>query len=382
MNMCTSEEQMPITLNNVIKVLQSILNVSYEITEDTRFIVLCSDDINKVSLISERVKKEFDVEIGFDDIRSVDTVKDVFQLIYEKSKSPKLTYLATVRDTRRNDLSDIASKNQLSELDSSLSEAKSQLTISLKNIENCSTPLDQLGYNVKYEWLNKFLNAVDSKVNRDDLIKVLTAVDGNTKNGFTNISKAIEATNSCIDAISKLMLLIIQIENDLYNTADETTEGISAISEELLREGVNVEGLSRIAEHEREKRLRIQAKMQEFKNDVYGKIDFLNKVNQNLKTEFVICQNNLNKSFEEANRQLKTDLDLEVDSIRQELQRQFVQSVDKQNQSISRQIQQIVSDWSNEKRLMVRKNKWIVSIVVFVALVEFFISLYLLISVQ
>lgn len=52
MNMCTSDEQMPITLNNVIKVLQSILNVSYEITEDTRFIVLCSDDINKVSLIT------------------------------------------------------------------------------------------------------------------------------------------------------------------------------------------------------------------------------------------------------------------------------------------------------------------------------------------
>lgn len=415
-NMHTSDEKMPITLNNVIKVLQSVLNVDYEITENTEFMALCSDDMNKVSLVCERVKRNFDVEIGFGDIRAVNTVEDMFQLVYEKRKSPKLTYLATARDTRRNDLSDIVSKNKLFELDSSLSEAKSQLETSLRNIKNCSTPLDQLGYNVKYGWLKKFLNTVDPKVNRDELIKVLTAVDGNTKDGFGNISKAIEATNGCIDAISKLMLLIIQIENDLYNTADETTEGISAISEELLREGVNVEGLSRIAEHEREKRLRIQAKMREFKDDVYGKIDFLNKVNLNLKTEFVTCQDNLDKLFEKANSQLNTnfenvkstidanlqeqnsimkslqekyslaersltdrfsrlasELSSKVDSLQEETHQQLSKVGEEQKQSIvvmQNEIKQVILDWDNERKAHTKKIKWLVVIVSFVAIVE------------
>ncbi|OUO81707.1 hypothetical protein [Bacteroides sp. An269] len=493
MESLTPDERMSITLNNVVKVLQSIFEIDDEITECTKFVQLCSGNMDKASLICEKIKKEFNVEVGFVDFQAIDTVKDLFQVIYEKSKSVKITYLAAERDIRRNDLLDIISKNKLTELDSSLSGAKGKLEESLTKIKDCCIPLNQLGHNVKYEWLKRIVDTVDPKVSRDELIKVVTAVDGNAKEGFTNISEAIKATNGCIDAISKLMLLIIQIENDLYSTADETSNGISAISEELLREGINVEGLSHIAEREREKRLRIQAKMRDFKDDVYGKIDFLNKVNQSLRTEFVAYQNSLNELFKKAKNQLNADfedakltinealqeqndrtqslqeqyslaekklsenflqvvsdlnsnmesikknlhqqleqameepnraiivmksdlkqilsdwddekialqkqsslmedrlagkveqislgLNSRADSIRQELQQQFVQSVDKQNQSIATQqsqIQQIVSDWRNEKRLMVKKNKWFVSIVAFIVLIEILVSLYLL----
>lgn len=421
MESLTPDERMPITLNNVVKVLQSIDD---EITECTKFMQLCSGNMDKASLMCEKIKKEFNVEVGFVDLQAVDTVKDLFQVIYEKSKSVKITYLAAERDIRRSDLSDIASKKELTELNSSLSGARKQLKTSLENIKNCSVPLNQIGYNGKYKLLNNILNAVDPKVSRDDLVKVITAVDGNAKEGFTNISEAIKATNGCIDAISKLMLLIIQIENDLYNTADETTEGISAISEELLREGVNVEGLSRLAEREKGKRLRFQAKMRDFKDDVYGKIDFLNKVNQSLRTEFVAYQNSLNELFKEAKNQLNadfedaksiinealqeqndraqslqeqyflaekklsenflqvvSDLNSNMESIKENFHQQLEQAIEEQNRAMiimESDLKQILSDWSNEKRLIVKKNKWLVSIVVFIVLIEILVSLYLL----
>lgn len=391
MESLTPDERMPITLNNVVRVLQSIFDIDYEITESTEFILLCSENINKASLICERIKKDFDVEIDFNDLQAIDTVQDLYQAVYEKNKNPKVTYLVTERDTRRNDLLDIISQNKLAELDSSLSGAKGQLKDSLEKIKDCSTPLNQMGHNCKYEWLNKFLNAVDTKVSRDELIKVITSVDSNTKDGFTNISKAIKATNGCIDAISKLMLLIIQIENDLYSTADETSNGISAISEELLKEGVNVEGLSRIAEREREKRLKIQAKMRDFKNDVYGKIDFLNKVNLNLKTEFIAYQDSLNELFENANCQLNANFEnlksvvdanlqegknmmqslqndyslikskleervaqilLDLTSNQKRFHQQLDQVIDEQKQSIQNEQKQLASEWKEEKDML------------------------------
>lgn len=385
------DERMPITLNNVVRVLQSIFDIDYEITESTKFMLLCSDNIKKASLICERIKQDFNVDIGFADFQAIDTVADLFQVIYEKNKSTKITDLVTERDTRRNNLLDIISKNKLTELDSSLSGARGKLEESLTKIKDCSTPLDQVGYNGKYTLLNKILNAVDPKVSRDDLVKVITAVDGNTKEGFTNISKAIEATNGCIDAISKLMLLIIQIENDLYNTADETSNGISTISEELLREGINVEGLSRIAEREREKRLRIQAKMRDFKDDVYGKIEFLNKVNQNLRTEFIAYQDSLNGLFESANHQLNANFEnvksvidtnlqegknmmqslqndyslikgkleekmaqilLDLTSNQKKFHQQLDQAVDEQKKSIQNEQKQLASEWEKEKDML------------------------------
>ena len=391
MESLTPDERMSITLNNVVRVLQSIFDVDYEITESTKFMLLCSENMNKASLICERVKKDFNVEIGFVDLQTIDTVKDLFQVVYEKSKRPGVVYLATERDTRRNDLLDIISQNKLTELDSSLSGAKDKLKDSLKKIEDCSTPLNQIGHKGKYEWLNKFLNAVDTKISRDELIKVITTVDENTKDGFANISKAIEATNGCIDAISKLMLLIIHIENDLYSTADETSNGISAISEELLKEGVNVEGLSRIAEREREKRLKIQAKMRDSKNDVYGKIEFLNKVNLNLRTEFIAYQDSLNELFESANHQLNANFEnvksvidtnlqegknmmqslqndyslikskleekmaqilLDLTSNQKRFHQELNQVIDEQKQYIQNDLKKFVTEWDKEKDLL------------------------------
>lgn len=417
-------EKKLITLIDLIDLLSNVFPQTDSITGDTEIMKICSNDLNRMQTICKKIEDTFGVKISFSDIQFINTVDDLLKSILNKQEHPDVKYLSTARDTRRQDLYDIVSKGKLDDLNSSLSNARKQLDSGLKGIKNCSVPLDKIGYQFKNEFFKKLFNNIDYKASRKELIDVVTVVDANTKTGFGNISAAIQATNKCIDAIGKLIFMVIQVEKDLYDTADETSGNISMLGEELFKDGINIDGLSRIAEREREKRLKIQAKIQDFKADVYGKIDFLNKVNQNIHTEFIDYQNKLDTAFDTANEQLnayiekakttinsallkqdetlqelkdkytylekellkkfkdtESDFCAKIDNAQEKLYQQIHDSIEKQNESLllmKADINNTLSEWNKEKESIEKKNKNITLVVVIVAIFEIIFTLFFL----
>ena len=122
-------------------------------------------------------------------------------------------YPVSEKENRRNMLGQIANDSDLAPLLGTLEEAGKTLNDNLQKINNLSAPVESIGHQTKYDWLNKMLDTVDPKVSKSELKSVVVKVDENNKIAFGNIGTAIKATNTWIDAICNALIWIIQIEN-------------------------------------------------------------------------------------------------------------------------------------------------------------------------
>ena len=253
------------------------------VSDSCKISKLLSDDTRNIDKIQKRILNYFGVHVAIEIIVKSESVLDLYKNIKAIIDSPQ--YLMSEKDVRKSQLEQIAKDKNVTALIGTLKKAEDSLQDQLGKINNIKAPTDKLGHKFNAKWLNKFADAMDTKVSREELKDVIVEQDNNYKGAFRNLGEAVTATNSWIDAICNALLWIVQIENDLYDISEETSTETFKLSNILSGNNDNVDQLTDFAAKEKIRRQRIQQKIKEFKSDIEGKINFLNDVNKSLREE-------------------------------------------------------------------------------------------------
>lgn len=266
------------------------------VSDSCKISKLLSDDTRNIDKIQKRILNYFGVHVAIEIIVKSESVLDLYKNIKAIIDSPQ--YLMSEKDVRKSQLEQIAKDKNITALIGTLKKAEDSLQDQLGKINNIKAPTDKLGHKFNAKWLNKFADAMDTKVSREELKDVIVEQDNNYKGAFRNLGEAVTATNSWIDAICNALLWIVQIENDLYDISEETSTETFKLSNILSGNNDNVDQLTEFAAKEKIRRQRIQQKIQEFKSDTEGKINFLNDVNKSLRKELDEYKQTINNNFE------------------------------------------------------------------------------------
>ena len=266
------------------------------VSDSCKISKLLSDDTRNIDKIQKRILNYFGVHVAIEIIVKSESVLDLYKNIKAIIDSPQ--YLMSEKDIRKSQLEQIAKDKNITALIGTLKNAEDSLQDQLGKINNIKAPTDKLGHKFNAKWLNKFADAMDTKVSREELKDVIVEQDNNYKGAFRNLGEAVTATNSWIDAICNALLWIVQIENDLYDISEETSTETFKLSNILSGNNDNVDQLTEFAAKEKIRRQRIQQKIQEFKSDTEGKINFLNDVNKSLRKELDEYKQTINNNFE------------------------------------------------------------------------------------
>ena len=266
------------------------------VSDSCKISKLLSDDTRNIDKIQKRILNYFGVHVAIEIIVKSESVLDLYKNIKAIIDSPQ--YLMSEKDVRKSQLEQIAKDKNVTALIGTLKKAEDSLQDQLGKINNIKAPTDKLGHKFNAKWLNKFADAMDTKVSREELKDVIVEQDNNYKGAFRNLGEAVTATNSWIDAICNALLWIVQIENDLYDISEETSTETFKLSNILSGNNDNVDQLTEFAAKEKIRRQRIQQKIQEFKSDTEGKINFLNDVNKSLRKELDEYKQTINNNFE------------------------------------------------------------------------------------
>ena len=285
-----------------------------DITSETLIKDIVDDDTRNIDKLQKCIIVNFGVHPIVGEITSSGNVLKLSTVIQNCIDSPK--YLMSPEEIRRRQLEEAAEKG-LDTITGKLTKAEETLNESLEKIKNVTAPVSEIGYKTKYEWLNKFLDSVDTKVSKEELINVVKKIDENNKGAFDNIGTAISATNTWIDAICKALIWIIKIEDDLYDVSEESSSKISDMSKLLSADGKNIEGLTKFGELEKNRRKRIQQKMREFTADIEGKFDFLNDLNKELRNKYDETLGLVEDKIDNAEKSLNEKVDLCIKKLSQ-----------------------------------------------------------------
>ena len=288
-----------------------------DIINDSNLQNLCSDDVNKLDVIKSGISQRFGACITIEDIVKSNNIVDFTNFVINVINSPR--FPVSEKEVRRNQLADIANKNSINPFWGELISASKKLSQSKTEIEKIKVPINLIGHNYQSDFINKILDFIDRKVTREELKNVVVQIDKNTKDSVTKLSDAIENTNMWIDAICKMLIWIIQIENDIYGLTEEASVETLRLSKLLSQEGVNIEGLTEVAAMEQSKRQRMHQRIKEFKADIEGKIEFLNNVHQVLLSKFEEQRTDINKVLES----MKTEQSRFFESVKSEYEREF-----------------------------------------------------------
>lgn len=290
-----------------------------DIINDSNLQNLCSDDVNKLDVIKSGISQRFGACITIEDIVKSNNIVDFTNFVINVINSPR--FPVSEKEVRRNQLADIVNKNSINPFWGELISASKKLSQSKTEIEKIKVPINLIGHNYQSDFINKILDFIDRKVTREELKNVVVQIDKNTKDSVTMLSDAIENTNMWIDAICKMLIWIIQIENDIYGLTEEASVETLRLSKLLSQEGVNIEGLTEVAAMEQSKRQRMHQKIKEFKADIEGKIEFLNNVHQVLLSKF---------------EEHKTEIKSNILSLEQKIQQQINEKEQKLNNDIQK----------------------------------------------
>lgn len=301
------------------------------ITSETLIKEIVEDDTRNIDKLQRCIMVNFGVHPIVGDIISSENVLKLSSVIQNYIDSPK--YLMSPEEIRRRQLEEAAEKG-LDTITGKLTKAEEELNNSLEKIKNVTAPVGEIGHKTKYEWLNKLWDSVDTKVSKEELTKVVKKIDKINKDAFDDIGTAISATNTWIDAICKALIWIIKIEDDLYDVSEESSSKIADMSRLLSADGKNIEGLTKFGEQEKNRRKRIQQKMQEFTADIEGKFDFLNDLNKELRKKFDESLGFVNDKFDKAENVLNEKVSLCIQELVQS-QKDFIsQSMEQTSQAL------------------------------------------------
>ncbi len=315
------------------------------VTENKEICDLFSDDTKNIDKIKKGIIRLFGIRITIADIIKGKTVLDLYNNIKAIIDSPK--FLMSEKDVRRMQLEQIVDDKDLKFLTGSLEKADKELANRLDEINKIVAPVNIIGYHTDYEGLNKFLDTIDPKVSKSDLIKVVEKIDENYKGAFQNLGTAVTATNKWIDAICSAILWMVQIENDLYDISDAASQESLKISNLLSQDGKNIEGITAIAAKEKSRRKQIQEKIEEFKADIEGKIDFLNDVNHKLKTQYITLEKEQHEFMLNSQEKLSSTLDAllkrseELSNVMRQEQQSALRKLEEKFEEKSESLQQV-----------------------------------------
>ena len=272
------------TLENMITLFNELFGPC--VSQESRLIDICSDDVNKLDIIKDGVEKRFGVCITSADIVKSANVLELTDIVAKIIESPR--FPVSEKELRKEQLSKIANDKTLQPLIGQLKSAAERLEESKEEIDNIQAPIDSI---------ESFLGLVKKGAFQEVVVKL----DKNTHDVAKTLGEAIECTNTWIDEICKMLIWIIQIENDIYGIAEESSSETLRLSRLLSQEGANIDDLAEIAAMEQSKRRRAQQKIKEFKSDIEGKIEFLNEVHRNLLAQFEEHKRAIDKKIESAN---------------------------------------------------------------------------------
>ena len=312
------------------------------VSDSCKISKLLSDDTRNIDKIQKRILNYFGVHVAIEIIVKSESVLDLYKNIKAIIDSPQ--YLMSEKDIRKSQLEQIAKDKNITALIGTLKNAEDSLQDQLGLINEIQAPTDKVGHKFNAEWLNKLADAIDTKVSRKELIDVIGKQDENYKGAFINLGKAVTATNSWIDAICNALLWIVQIENDLYDISEETSTETFKLSNILSGNNDNVDQLTEFAAKEKIRRQRIQQKIQEFKSDTEGKINFLNDVNKSLRKELDEYKQTINNNFEKE----KNILDEKVEA-------SILEMKNKQDE-ISKFVEESLHDSLEDIQSLINKN--------------------------
>lgn len=271
------------TLENMIFLFNELFGPC--VSQESRLIDICSDDVNKLDTIKDGVEKRFGVCITSADIVKSADVAEFTDVVAKIIESPR--FPVSEKELRKEQLSKIANDKTLQPLIGQLKSAAERLEESKEEIDNIQAPIDSI---------ESFLGLVKKGAFQEVVVKL----DKNTHDVAKTLGEAIECTNTWIDEICKMLIWIIQIENDIYGIAEESSSETLRLSRLLSQEGANIDNLAEIAAMEQSKRRRAQQKIKDFKSDIEGKIEFLNEVHRNLLAQFVEHKRAIDKKIESA----------------------------------------------------------------------------------
>lgn len=278
------------TLENMISLLNELFGSG--VSKESSLMQICSDDVNKLDIIKDGVEKRFGVCITSADIVKSSNIAEFTDIVAKVKESPR--FPVSEKDLRKEQLYTIAKTGNIQSFDV-LVKAEKKLKNSLDTIKDIKAPINIIGYD------NWFLNATQPFVTHGKLKEVVIKMDENTHDVVSNLGTAIECTNTWIDEICKMLIWIIQIENDIYGITEESASETLRLSKLLSQEGANVDNLAEVAAMEQSKRRRVQQKIKEFKSDIEGKIEFLNEVHKSLLSQFEEYKSAIDKKLESAN---------------------------------------------------------------------------------
>lgn len=273
------------TLGNMITLLSELFGPS--VSKESSLMQICSDDVNKLDIIKDGVEKKFGVCITSADIVKSANVAEFTDIVAKVIESPR--FPVSEKELRKEQLSKIANDNSLQPLIGKLKSAANKLDESQEAIEDIKAPLGR----IPDRWRGR--------VKKEDIENVIIELDKNTHAVASTLGEAIECTNTWIDEICKMLIWIIQIENDIYGITEESANETLRLSKLLSQEGANVDNLAEVAAMEQSKRRRVQQKIKEFKSDIEGKIEFLNEVHKKLLVQFEEYKSAIDKKIESAN---------------------------------------------------------------------------------
>ena len=276
------------TLENMIILFNELFGPC--VSQESRLIDICSDDVNKLDIIKDGVEKRFGVCITSADIVKSANVAEFTDIVAKILESPR--FPVSEKELRKEQLSMIANDKSLQPLIGQLKSAAERLEESKEEIDNIQAPIDSI---------ESFVGLVKKGAFQEVVVKL----DKNTHNVAKTLGEAIECTNTWIDEICKMLIWIIQIENDIYGITEESASETLRLSKLLSQEGANVDNLAEVAAMEQSKRRKVQQRIKEFKSDIEGKIEFLNEVHRNLLAQFEEHKRAIDKKIESASLALE-----------------------------------------------------------------------------
>lgn len=283
-----SSQYQDCTLENMLALLSELFGPN--VSQESNLLNICSEDVNNLDIIKDGVEKRFGVCITSTDIVKSANVAEFTDNVVKLLESPR--FPVSEKELRKEQLSKIANDKTLQPLIGQLKSAADRLEESIEEINNIQAPIDSI-------------EGILGVVKKRSFEQVVVELDKNTHAVARTLGEAIECTNTWIDEICKMLIWIIQIENDIYGIAEESSSETLRLSRLLSQEGANVDNLAEVAAMEQSKRRRVQQKIKKFKSDIEGKIEFLNEVHKTLLSQFEEHKKDIQNEFESANNELE-----------------------------------------------------------------------------
>lgn len=287
------------TLENIVALLSELFGPS--VSQESNLLHICSEDVNNLDIIKDGIEKRFGICITSADIVKCANVAEFTNHVVKLMESPR--FPVSEKEIRKEQLSEIANNKTLQPLIGQLKSAADRLEESKEEINNIQAPIDTI---------KGFLGLV----RRGAFEQVVVELDKNTHAVARTLGEAIECTNTWIDEICKMLIWIIQIENDIYGIAEESSSETLRLSRLLSQEGANVDNLAEVAALEQSKRRRVQQKIKEFKSDIEGKIEFLNNTHKSLLSQFEEHKKDFRNEFGTAKNILEQKVGEELATIK------------------------------------------------------------------